>query len=39
MAYCTEYGQKIDDGIKFCPNCGASLQETRLQIVVEQERL
>ena len=24
MAYCTECGQKIDDGIKFCPNCGAS---------------
>ena len=24
MAYCTECGQKIDDDIKFCPNCGAS---------------
>lgn len=28
MAFCVECGKKIEDGMKFCPNCGASVSGT-----------
>ncbi len=28
MAYCSKCGAKIDEGVKFCPACGARVQRT-----------
>ena len=27
MGYCKNCGKEIDDGTKFCPDCGATLEE------------
>ena len=31
MAFCTNCGSKIDDGARFCPDCGSPVVPERLR--------
>ena len=33
MAYCGKCGTQIEEGVKFCPACGAALQVTQPETV------
>jgi hypothetical protein len=37
MAFCTNCGSKLDDGVAFCPSCGTKVEEINAQEIPAQE--
>ncbi len=37
MTYCSKCGKQMDEGLKFCPNCGASTEIPQAEPVAQAQ--